>query len=82
MTSERVRVGEEAYGVVARIEGEYRSDRVMGAMRLHQRLRAKGRDSEVVEEEDGAVSVRVHLGDAPESDFEEAAGEILEAASW
>ena len=82
MASERIRVGEEAYGVVARVEGEYRSDRVIGAMRLHQRLREKGRDSEVVEEDDGAVSVRVHLGDAPESDFEEAAGDLMEAASW
>jgi hypothetical protein len=81
----RAVVSEEEYGLVARFpaeEGEFRSDRIAAALRVSMSLTARGRESSVVPESDGAVSVRVPLGDAPERVYEEAAGDLLEAASW
>lgn len=86
MADKRLRavVTEETYGVHARIDAtgvEYRSDEIAIAMRISERLRDLGRRSEIASGADGTV-VQLALGDAPERDFEEAAGEMLEAASW
>lgn len=86
----RVVVQEEGYAVVARVadkdeQGERlpRSERLAAAMRLAWSAEARcGRPAHVVEDEQGPAAV-VELGDAPDSDFEETAGALLEiAASW
>lgn len=82
----RAVVVEEAYAVVARIVPEepesFRSDEVAAAMRISEVLRARGRRPEMVTADEG-VFVSVFLGDeAEEAEYEEAAGELLEAASW
>lgn len=83
----RARVFEEAYGVRADLpetdengEEVFRSDRIAAAIRISQTMKAIGRDSMVIE--DGpAVSVRVPVSDtAPDSELDEVAGELLEAA--
>lgn len=84
MESRRLRatVSEEAYAISARVLAEeFRSDTVANAYRISERLRARGRVAEVTAEPDGVV-VRLPLGDAPEQEFERAADDLLEAASW
>lgn len=81
----RAVVSEDAYGVTARIadldeRGEelYRSDKLGTAYEIASRVKACGRACEV-RESDGAVLVACDLGDAPDSEFEEAAGALLSA---
>ncbi len=79
----RAMVVEEAYGLCASVHqsGEYRSDAIADGMRISDNLRSRGRDAELISS-DGGVVVRLFLGDAPEESFEEAAYDLLEAASW
>lgn len=85
----RAVVEEREYAVVARIgardeNGEEipKSDRIAAAYRICEKARNSSKfPAEVVEDERGVVAL-VHLGDAPDADFEEAAGTLLEAASW
>lgn len=86
----RVVVQEEGYAVVARVSetdehGEElpRSERLATAMRVAWTAEQRcGRPVRVVSDEKGPAAV-VELGDAPEADFEETAGTLLEiAASW
>lgn len=90
MMQSRVVVQEEGYAVVARVAGRDengeelpRSERLATAMRLAWSAQARcGRPAQVVEDENGPAAV-VELGDAPEADFEETAGALLEiASSW
>ena len=77
----RAMIYEEAYAVVARVVGfEFRSDRLAEGFRIANEMRAHGREVEVLEEE-GSVSVRVLLGDAPETSFAVAAFDLEEVAS-
>ena len=74
-------VGEEPYGIFARVEAsEYRSDTVAAGYQITERLRERGRSCCLEVETD--VIVRIPLGDAPEKAFDEAADDMLEAASW
>jgi hypothetical protein len=78
-------VGEEEYGVVATIPPDpedLHSDRIAAGIRISMVMRARGREASVVPEDDGAISVRVPLGDAPESEYDAVASELLEATSW
>lgn len=85
-----VQVEERDYGVAAKVktrsrDGEIipRSDRLGLAYQIQWNVRARGRDARVVEDDDGReIAVVVELGDAPDSEFCEAAGALLEAASW
>lgn len=81
----RANVTEEEYALVAEVrddgEDSYRSDRIAAAMRISGAMRARGRDS-IIEEDGARISVRVPLGDASDRAFEDAAVDLLEAASW
>lgn len=86
----RVLVQEEGYAVVARVaqtdeNGEQlpQSERIATAIRVAWTAEQRcGRPVKVVQDEDGPAAV-VELGDAPEAEFEETAGTLLEiAASW
>lgn len=86
----RIVVEEGDYAVIARVpatdaNGEEvpRSDRISTALQVAWGVEARcGRAVQVIEDETGPAAV-VELGDAPESEFEETAGAILEiAASW
>lgn len=90
MMQGRVVVQEEGYAVVARVvdkdehgESLPRSERLATAMRVAWSAELRcGRPAQVIEDEAGPAAV-VELGDAPDSDFEETAGALLEiAASW
>ncbi len=82
----RTVVEEREYGVVARIgatddadEEVPRSDQLAAAYRLQWSC---ARPSQVIEDDEGIATV-VELGDAPDSEFEEVAGRLLEEAeSW
>lgn len=77
----RAEVSEEAYGIFARVEAaEYRSDTVATGYQITERLRERGRRCCLEVEDD--VIVRIPLGDAPDSEFDMAADDMLEAASW
>lgn len=90
MMHRMVSVQEEGYAVVARVaaqdeNGEElpRSERIATAIRVAWSAEQKcGRPVRVVSDEQGPCAI-VELGDAPESEFEETAGALLEiAASW
>lgn len=79
----RAVVSEEAYGVSARVVSGtgFRSDAVAFGYRITERLRSRGRECHF-EADGGDVVVRIPLGDAPDSEFDVAADDLLEAASW
>lgn len=78
----RAVVTEETYGVCARVpEEEFRSEEIATGIAIVNRLQAMGRDAELLM--DGPVSVKVFLGDgAADQHFEEAAADLMMAASW
>lgn len=86
----RASVEERAYGVAARVlttppeggEEIPKSDAVLAAYRIRERVRESGFPAVVVDDEDGGVAVLAELGDADDEDYCEAAAAMLEAASW
>lgn len=86
----RASVEERAYGVAARVlptgeNGEElpKSDRVLAAFKIQERVRDSGFPASVVDDEDGGVAVLAELGDyADDEDFCQAADAMLQAASW
>ncbi len=85
----RTVVEEREYEVIARVgnrdeNGEEvpRSDRIAEAIRIwNEAKRRSQHPAEVVEDENGP-GVVVRRGDAPEPEFEEVAGVLLEVVGW
>ena len=86
----RAEIEEREYEVVARVSdvdefGEElpKSERLAAAYRIAGTASRRSRfPARVLEVEGEGISACLHLGDAPDADFEEAAGALMEAASW